>query len=87
VASKGTEVEAKAYLEFLFTPRAQAIIADHGYRAVDPAALAAHHDRFPRLDLFPVTLVARDWDDAAEKFFGEHGIINLLFEHPGPRGG
>lgn len=87
VARKGTEAEAKAYLAFLFTARAQAIIADHGYRAVDPAALAAHADRFPRLDLFPVTVVARDWDDAAEKFFGEHGIINLLFEHPGPRGG
>jgi len=87
VERKGTEAEAKAYLEFLFTPRAQAIIADHGYRPVDPAAFAAHADRFHRLDLFPVTLLARDWDDAAEKFFGEHGIINLLFEHPGPRGG
>lgn len=87
VARKGSEAEAKAYLEFLFTPEAQEVMAERGYRAVNPAILAAHAYLFPKLDLFPVTLVARDWDDAAEKFFGEHGIVNLLFEHQRGGGG
>jgi len=25
-----------------------------------------------------VTLVARDWDDAQEKFFGDNGIFNVI---------
>jgi sulfate/thiosulfate transport system substrate-binding protein len=78
VARKGTAAVAKAYLEFLFTPAAQAIIAAHGYRPIDPRALAAHPDRFPPLDLFPVTLLANDWEEAQQKFFGDGGVYERL---------
>jgi sulfate transport system substrate-binding protein len=83
VARKGTAAVAKAYLEFLFTPPAQAIIAAHGYRPIDPHALAAHADRFPPLDLFPVTLLAKDWEEAQQKFFGDGGVFERL-ERSGP---
>jgi sulfate/thiosulfate-binding protein len=83
VARKGTAVMAKAYLEFLFTPAAQEIIAAHGYRPIDPRALAAHAGQFPALDLFPVTLLAKDWEAAQEKFFGDGGVFERL-DRPGP---
>ena len=37
----------------------------------------------PPLDLFPVTLVASDWEDAERKFFAENGIIDTII-HPAP---
>jgi hypothetical protein len=36
-------------------------------------------DRLPPLNLFPVTLAARDWDDVQQKFFGENGIIDTVY--------
>ena len=78
VARKGTAALAKAYLEFLFTPPAQELIAAHGYRPIDPRALAAHTRQFPPLDLFPVTLLARDWEEANQKFFGDGGVFERL---------
>lgn len=78
VARKGSAAAARAYLEFLFTPEAQAIIAEHGYRPIDPAVLAKHAARFPRMDLFSVTLLAKDWDDAQQRFFADNGVFDLL---------
>ena len=72
---------AAAYLEFLFTEEAQEILARDGYRPVNEAILREHRDHLPDMTLFPITLVARDWDDAQTKFFGDNGIFNLI--HPG----
>jgi len=83
VARKGTAAVAKAYLEFLFTRAAQEIIAAHGYRPIDPHAVAAHAGQFPPLDLFAVTLLAKDWEDAQQKFFGDGGAFEQL-ERSGP---
>jgi hypothetical protein len=30
------------------------------------------------LTLVPVTAIARDWDDANEKFFAENGVIDTI---------
>jgi sulfate/thiosulfate-binding protein len=84
VARKGSQAQAQAYLEYLFTDEAQEIIAQHGYRPIREDILKKHSDRLPALDLFPVTLVARDWDDAQQKFFSEGGIFEALHV-PGPR--
>jgi sulfate/thiosulfate transport system substrate-binding protein len=74
VDRRGTQAEAKAYLEFLFTDQAQATIAKLGFRPYKPDPLANAH--FPEIKLFPITAVARDWDDAQQKFFAENGILD-----------
>jgi sulfate transport system substrate-binding protein len=84
VARHGTEAAARAYLGFLFSDEAQEIIADNGYRPFKPEILKRHRDRFPELDLFPVTAVARDWEDAQQRFFAENGIIETVYR-PKPR--
>ena len=71
---------AKAYLEYLFTDPAQELFAKDGYRPVNEAILRRHRDRLRDITLFPVTAVARDWDDAQTKFFGDNGIFNVI--HP-----
>ena len=84
VARNHSQAAAKAYLEFLFTDQAQETMAQLGYRPVNAAILARHEGRLPKLDLFPVTLVAKDWDDAQQKFFAENGIIETVYK-PAPQ--
>ena len=36
----------------------------HGFRPVNAKILEKYSSRLPKLDLFPVTLLARDWEDA-----------------------
>ena len=84
VARDGTLAAAKAYLAFLFTDAAQETMAKLGYRPINADILAKHAGQFPALDLFPVTLLARDWDDAQQKFFAENGVIDTVTTPPPP---
>lgn len=78
VKGKNTAAYAKAYLEFLFTDAAQETMAKLGYRPIKPEILAKHADLLPNITLFPITAIAKDWDDAREKFFAENGIIDQI---------
>jgi sulfate transport system substrate-binding protein len=75
---KGTAPVAKAYLEFLYTPEAQAIIAKSGYRPSDPKALAAAGVRFPKLQLFTVGDTFGGWDRAHDAHFKDGGSFDQL---------
>jgi len=83
-AKHASAKQAQAYLQFLFTPEAQEIIARNGYRPVDPQIHARNARRLPAINLFPVTAIARDWQDAQQKFFAENGIIDAVYT-PKPR--
>lgn len=78
VAGKKTEAYAKAYLNYLFTDPAQDVIAKYGYRSINPQIQAKYRAQLPDIALFPVTAIAKDWDDAAEKFFGDNGIVDTI---------
>ena len=69
---------AKAYLAWLFTDQAQEIFARHGYRPINEKILRQNQQHLPSINLFPITLVAKDWDDAQAKFFGENGIYDVI---------
>jgi sulfate/thiosulfate transport system substrate-binding protein len=84
VAKHNSEGLSKAYLEFLFLDEAQEIIAEEGYRPINKAIAARHADRLPPLKLFPITLIAKDWSDAQQKFFAENGLIDVIYV-PKPR--
>jgi sulfate/thiosulfate transport system substrate-binding protein len=73
-----SEFAAKAYLAYLFTDAAQEIFAKDGYRPINAAILKKYQDRLPKIELFPVTLVAKDWAEAEEKFFGDNGIFEII---------
>jgi len=75
-----TEADAKAYLQFLFTNQAQETIAKLGYRPINPNILLKYRAQFPQIQLFPITLIAKDWDDAKQKFFADDGIIDLVYK-------
>jgi sulfate transport system substrate-binding protein len=80
VNKKGSAAAAKAYLEFLYTPEAQEIIAANFYRPSDANVLAKHRSTFPEMKLFAVTAVARSWEDSADKYFGEGKIFDSIYK-------
>ena len=84
VAEDGTARVARHYLEFLFSHDGQEIIARDGYRPFDAQVLEEHADRFPKVDLFPITAIAAGWTDAYQKFFSDNGIIDVV-STPKPR--
>ncbi|MBV8141994.1 MAG: extracellular solute-binding protein, partial [Verrucomicrobia bacterium] len=73
-----SEFAAKAYLAYLFTDSAQEIFAKNGYRPINEAILKKYRDRLPNIQLFPVTLIAKDWAEAQTKFFGNNGIFEII---------
>jgi sulfate/thiosulfate transport system substrate-binding protein len=84
VTTHGNARLAHAYLEYLFTDEAQEIIASAGYRPFKAEILKKHAARLPPINLFHITAIARDWDDAQQKFFAENGIIETVYK-PKPR--
>jgi sulfate/thiosulfate-binding protein len=79
-AKHHSQATATAYLAYLFSDEAQTIFAQNGYRPSNAAILRKHAIALPGIRLFRVTRVAKDWDEAVEKFFGDNGIFNVV--HP-----
>jgi sulfate/thiosulfate transport system substrate-binding protein len=70
---------AEAYLNFLYTPEAQAIIFKDYYRGWD-SSKAAPEDvaRFPKLDLVDISSFG-GWKEAQAKHFADGGIFDQIF--------
>jgi sulfate transport system substrate-binding protein len=79
VRRKGTRAAAEAYLRFLYTDEAQEVIAHHFYRPIKDEIRDRHADTLPAIDLFPITTVAKDWDDARQRFFAEGGVFDAIY--------
>ncbi|HZZ26679.1 MAG TPA: sulfate ABC transporter substrate-binding protein [Pirellulales bacterium] len=80
VKKHGTTNVAQAYLEFLYTPVAQQMIAKHFYRPNSEGDRQKFADRFPPIKLFGITAVAKDWDDACQKFFNDGALFDQISE-------
>jgi sulfate transport system substrate-binding protein len=39
-----------------------------------------HAADLPEIELFPITAVARDWDDAQEKFFADGSVLDGIYQ-------
>ena len=79
-AKHKSQAAATAYLTYLYSDDAQEVLAKDGYRPINDDILKKHQDLFPTINLFPITTIAKDWDDAQDKFFGDNGIFNVI--HP-----
>ena len=79
VDKRGTRKVAEAYLEFLYTPEAQEIIARDGYRPRDPAVAARHAGQFPNLQLFDIDRNFGGWDKAQSRFFADGGVFDRIY--------
>ncbi|WP_237478731.1 sulfate ABC transporter substrate-binding protein [Lichenibacterium dinghuense] len=79
VDQKGTRKEAEAYLQFLYTPAGQKIIAHDFYRPIHPeAADPADLARFPKLDLLTVDKDFGGWTKAQATYFADGGMFDQI---------
>ncbi|MPR12614.1 sulfate ABC transporter substrate-binding protein [Microvirga tunisiensis] len=79
VDGKGTRKAAEAFLNFLYTDKAQAIFAKHHYRpikaeAAKPEDLAA----LPNLKLFTIESLQGNWDDIQKNNFDSGGLFDQI---------
>ena len=75
----GSEDVSKAYLDFLYTPEAQKILAGHFYRVHDEAAKAEFAANFPDVKLVNVDDVFGGWAAIKKEHFAEGGILDTVF--------
>ena len=80
VDANGTRKAAQAYLEYLYSPAAQKIIAKNHYRprdeaSADPADLA----RFPKLELLTIDAHFGGWASAQKAHFSEGGTFDQIY--------
>lgn len=78
VDKRGTRKTATAYLEFLFSPAAQEIIAKHHFRPRDPAVLKKYASRFPAIKTFTVDDLLGGWKTAQQIHFADGGIYDQI---------
>jgi sulfate transport system substrate-binding protein len=74
----GMRAAATAYLEFLYTPAAQEIIARHYYRPRDPEVARRFQDRFPAVRLFTIEEEFGGWARAQREHFADGGKFDEI---------
>lgn len=80
-AKRGTTAVAKAYLEYLYSPTGQQLVARHYYRPVQPG-LAKPEDiaRFPLVRMFTVDDMFGGWQAAQQTHFAEGGVFDQIYQ-------
>lgn len=76
----GNAAAAEAYLKFLYTDAAQEAIARHYYRPSNADVAQKHSNQFKNIELFPITAIARDWDEAFQRFFASGGVYETIYQ-------
>jgi sulfate/thiosulfate-binding protein len=81
VDARGTRMRAEGYLRFLYTPKAQAIIARHHYRPREPQhASVADLARMPSLELVTIDEAFGGWTEAHGRHFADGGTFDQLYK-------
>ncbi len=80
VDRKKTRELAQAYINFLYTKKAQEIIAKNHYRPTDKDILKKYQTQFKPVKLFTVDEVFGGWQKAHNTHFKEGGVFDQLIE-------
>jgi sulfate/thiosulfate-binding protein len=81
VDSKGTRKAAEAYVQFLYGPEGQALIAKNFYRPAHPdQADPEDAARFPKLAMFTVDERFGGWAKAQPTHFADGGVFDQIYK-------
>lgn len=78
VSRNGTEAQAKAYLEFLYSEAAQRVLASYYYRVQDPTVVTETAAQFPETSLFTVEDQFGSWEQVNNEHFGNNAELDKL---------
>jgi sulfate transport system substrate-binding protein len=79
VDQRGSRKLAETYLQFLYTPEAQEIIAKHFNRPIDKDVAAKHASDFGEVRLVTVEDVFGGWKKVTEDHLADGGILDRLY--------
>ena len=79
VAKKGTAADAKAYLDFLYSPQGQEIAAKHNIRPRNEALLKKYAHVFKPIKLFTVDQYFGSVAQAQKVHFNDGGQFDKLY--------
>jgi sulfate transport system substrate-binding protein len=82
VAEKhGTRAVAQAYLEYLYSPEGQTIVAKNYYRPITRTNVPeAYLKRFPEVELFRIDDVFGGWQKAQKEYFDDGGVFDQVYK-------
>ena len=72
---------ARAYLEYLYSPEGQEIVARHYYRPRDPQVAARHADVLPPLATLVTIADFGGWAEAQSVHFRDGGVFDRIYAH------
>lgn len=79
VAKKGTRAVAQAYLQYLFSPQGQAIIARHYFRPRDSSVARRYAAQFPSIKMVDIDMFG-GWRKAQAQFFADGGVFDQIYQ-------
>jgi sulfate/thiosulfate-binding protein len=74
-----TAALAKTYLEYLYTPEGQEIVARHYYRPRSQSVAAKYAAQFPKIALFTVDELFGGWTKAQKTHFADGGTFDQIY--------
>lgn len=77
--ARGSQQIAQDYLNYLYSPAGQEILARSFNRVHDANVIAAHADSFPEVQLVTVEDVYGGWDKVSAEHFAEGGLLDKVF--------
>src|SRR5882762_432742 len=80
VDKHGTRQVAQAYLDYLYTPEGQEIVAKNYYRPRLAAVAERYAGKFPKIPLFTVDEVFGGWQKAQATHFADGGVFDQIYK-------
>ncbi|CAM3147497.1 sulfate ABC transporter substrate-binding protein [Rariglobus hedericola] len=77
---KGTEAVSKAYLDYLYTPEAQEIVARNFYRPRNEEVAKRYADKFAPVKVLEVDSTFGGWAKATTDFFDNGALVDTLLK-------
>ena len=77
---KGTRAVAQAYLQYLYSPQGQEIVARHYFRPHLASVAKLYASRYPKLRMVTVQDVFGGWQSAQSKFFADGAIFDQIYQ-------
>ena len=75
----GTEELAKAYLDHLYSPEGQEIVAKHYYRPRDAKVAAKYTSQFRKVKLWTLASEFKDWRTVQKTHFDDGGVFDQIY--------
>jgi len=80
VDKKGTRAVAQGYLEYLYSPEGQEIVAKRYYRPRSELVAKKYASQFPKVKLFTLAEIVGDWQKTQKIHFADGGVFDQVYQ-------